>query len=377
MRWEGQAVRSDDVGALPGLERISGLLRTVTAQEFPGVRFHEVAARSALNEVPAASMVPFRWTINPYRGCTHACVYCFARGTHSWLELDTGTGFDREIVVKVNIVEVLRRELARPSWGRHHVALGTNTDPYQRAEGRYRLMPGVVTALAASGTPFSILTKGTLLRRDLPLLAAAAHDVEVGLAVSLGVYDEQIQPLVEPGTPSPRARLDLVRAIRDAGLPCGVLMAPVLPWLTDGEAQLETVIARLAEAGASGVTVIPLHLRPGAREWYFTWLSREQPELVPRYRQLYRRGAYVPAEYRDWLRARVGPLLERYGFGPAAMRDVGQGRETGGVPGDPESEYPTGSLPPRFRDRAGGSDEAGGSRPPPVTSPQVEQPTLL
>jgi DNA repair photolyase len=114
---------------------------TVTAQEFPGVRFHEVAARSALNEVPAASMVPFRWTINPYRGCTHACVYCFARGTHSWLELDTGTGFDREIVVKVNVVDVLRRELARASWRRHHVALGTNTDPYQRAEGRYRLMP--------------------------------------------------------------------------------------------------------------------------------------------------------------------------------------------------------------------------------------------
>lgn len=377
MRWEGQEVRSDDAGALPGLERISGLLRTVTAQEFPGVRFHEVAARSALNEVPAASRMPFRWTINPYRGCTHACVYCFARGTHEWLELDTGTGFDREIVVKVNLVEVVRRELARPSWGRHQVALGTNTDPYQRAEGRYRLMPGVVAALAASGTPFSILTKGTLLRRDLPLIAAAGRDVDVGLAVSLGVYDERIQPLVEPGTPSPRARLDLVRAIRDAGLPCGALMAPVLPWLTDSEADLEVVIARLAEAGASGVTVIPLHLRPGAREWFFSWLEREHPELVARYQQLYRRGAYVPAEYRELLRARVDPLLERYGFGPAAVRDVGARREAGGVPGDPESGYPEGSLPRRSGVSSGRPGEGPARPAPPVPVAQVEQPTLL
>jgi DNA repair photolyase len=368
VRWEGQAIGSDDAGALPGLERIAGLMRTVTAQEFPGVRFHEVAARSALNEVPAASMVPFRWTINPYRGCTHACVYCFARGTHAWLELDTGTGFDREIVVKVNVVDVLRRELARPSWGRQHVALGTNTDPYQRAEGRYRLMPGVLSALAASGTPFSVLTKGTLLRRDLPLIAGVAQDVPVGLAVSLGVHDERLQPLIEPGTPGPRARLDLVRAIRDAGLPCGVLVAPVLPWLTDGDAELDAALARLADAGATGVTVIPLHLRPGAREWFFTWLEREHPELVPRYRHLYRRGAYVPAEYRNWLRERVRPLLDRHGFGPSAARtgalddddlEVSGGRRAAGVPGDADSEYPEGSLPRRFSGRMDPSSDQG------------------
>src|SRR3954451_10637744 len=200
MRWEGQAIGSEDAAALPGLERLSGLLRTVTAQEFPGVRFHEDTAKSALNAVPAASRVPFRWTVNPYRGCTHACVYCFARGTHAWLELDTGTDFDREIVVKVNVVDVLRAELSRPSWRGEHVALGTNTDPYQRAEGRYKLMPGVIGALAASATPFSILTKGTLLRRDLPQIAAASRDVAVGLAVSLGVQEERLQPLLEPGT---------------------------------------------------------------------------------------------------------------------------------------------------------------------------------
>jgi DNA repair photolyase len=364
MRWEGQAVGSADESALPGLERRTGLVRTVTAQEFPGVRFHEVVARSALNEVPAASAVPFRWTINPYRGCTHACVYCFARGTHSWLELDTGTGFDREIVVKVNVVEVLRRELARRSWAREHVALGTNTDPYQRAEGRYRLMPGVLGALAASGTPFSVLTKGTLLRRDLPVIASAARDVPVGVAVSLGVQDERLQPLLEPGTPGPRARLDLVRAVRTAGLPCGVLLAPVLPWLTDGEDQLERAVARVAAAGASGVSVIPLHLRPGAREWFMAWLARERPELVPRYRRLYQRGAYVPAQYRDWLRTRVTPLLEHHGVGPAAA-SRGEG-SAGAVPDDPDSGFPPGSLPGRFAvGRAGAGTSA------------VEQPRLL
>jgi len=398
MRWEGQTLEAHDRDALPGLEKISGLVRTVTAHEFPGVRFHEVAARSALNEVPAASSVPFRWTINPYRGCTHACVYCFARGTHAWLELDAGTDFDREIVVKVNIVEVLRVELARPRWGRHHVALGTNTDPYQRAEGRYKLMPGVISALARSGTPFSILTKGTLLRRDLATIAATARDVPVGLAVSLGVRDERLQPLLEPGTPSARARLDLVSEIRTAGLPCGVLMAPVLPWLTDGEDQLEEAVARIATAGASGVTVIPLHLRPGAREWFMTWLARERPELVAHYRRLYRRSAYVPADYREWLQARVRPLLERYGVGPTPQRRVdvegrqadiapdaadptadrrlpSTGRSTTGVPGDPESDYPEGSLPRSFGDGLAPRDAA--SAPTARTSPDAEQPRLL
>jgi DNA repair photolyase len=361
VRWEGRTLEATDEAALPGLQKISGLLRTVSPAEFPGVRFHEVAARSALNEVPAASAVPFRWTINPYRGCAHACVYCFARGTHAWLEFDTGADFDREIVVKVNLVEVLRRELARPSWRRDHVALGTNTDPYQRAEGRYRLMPGVLRALAESGTPFSVLTKGTLLRRDLPLVAAASRDVPVGLAVSLGVHDEDLQGSLEPGTPTPRARLELVAAAREAGLDCGVLLAPVLPWLTDGEDQLDRALAGLAAAGATGVTVIPLHLRPGAREWFLGWLEREHPRLLPGYRRLYARGAYVPAEYRDWLRARVGPLLERHGFGASTTR-----RDDPGVPGDPQSRFPPGSLP---KVRPPAADDPAPSGP--------VQPTLL
>jgi DNA repair photolyase len=271
---------------------------------------------------------------------------CYARSTHEWLDLDAGRDFDTQIVVKTNLVQVLRRELTRPSWQREHVALGTNTDPYQRAEGRYRLMPGVIRALADAGTPFSILTKGTLARRDVPLLAAAARDVPVGFGVSLAVWDEDLHASLEPGVPSPRARLDLVRAVTDAGLPCGVFLAPVLPGLTDGLADLDAALAEVAAAGAGGVTVVPLHLRPGAREWFSAWLAREHPALVPRYRQLYRGGAYVPAEYRAWLAERVGPLLRRHGLDGHRGGQAREGQAPSGVPGDDEASFPAGSLPP-------------------------------
>ncbi|HEX2074895.1 MAG TPA: intein-containing Rv2578c family radical SAM protein [Geodermatophilus sp.] len=271
---------------------------------------------------------------------------CFARGTHQWLDLDTGRDFDTQVIVKTNLVEVLRRELGRASWRREHVALGTNTDPYQRAEGRYRLMPGVISALAASGTPFSILTKGTLARRDIPLLTAAARDVPIGMGVSMAIWDDDLHAALEPGVPTPRARLDLVRALTDAGLPCGVFLAPVLPGLTDRLADLDAALAAIAAAGATGVTVLPLHLRPGAREWFSAWLAREHPQLVPRYQQLYRRGAYVPAEYRSWLAGRVAPLLARHGLdrqpGGTARR---VGVAPGGVPGDEGADFPAGSLP--------------------------------
>ena len=159
------------------------------------------------------------------------------------------------------------------SWGRHHVALGTNTDPYQRAEGRYRLMPGIIDALTDSGTPFSILTKGTLLRRDLPLLAEASHRVEVGLAVSLALLDPALQRSLEPGTPSPRARLDLIRAIRAQGLSVHVMVAPVVPYLTDDEAHLDALLTAIADAGAGSVTAFAMHLRPGTKPWFMQWLA--------------------------------------------------------------------------------------------------------
>src|SRR3954464_2714842 len=193
MRWEGRTLGVEDTSALPGMRQLAGFVRTVRTPEFAGVTFHEVHAKSALNRVPGTSPMPFAWSINPYRGCTHGCVYCFARGTHSYLDFDTGHDFDTQIVVKINIVDVLRRELSRTRWQQEHVAMGTNTDPYQRAEGRYGLMPGIISALADSGTPFSILTKGTVLSRDLSLISAAAQQVPVGMAVSLALLDPALQ----------------------------------------------------------------------------------------------------------------------------------------------------------------------------------------
>ena len=368
MRWDPQRLDVDDESTLPGMPSIRGLLRSVQVPEFPGVTFHEVRAKSALNHVPGESAMPFPYTINPYRGCSHSCVYCYARRTHEWLELDSGRDFDSQIVVKTNLVDVLRKELARPSWKREHVALGTNTDPYQRAEGRYKLMPGVIRALTESGTPFSILTKGTLLRRDIPLLAEAAQRVPVGLGVSMAIWDDELHESLEPGVPTPRARLDLVRALTDAGLPCGVFLAPVLPGLTDGVAELDAALGAIAAAGATGVTAIPLHLRPGAREWFMAWLGRAHPELLPRYEQLYARRAYVPAEYRTWLARRVAPLLAAHGLDGqrgGAARKI-HPRTATGVPGDEEVGFPAGSLPTDGLPVSAGDSTALGSEPPPA-----------
>lgn len=339
-----------DDGALPGLERPAlsriGLMRTVRTPEFAGITFHEVAAKSALSQVPAASRMPFRWTVNPYRGCSHACAYCFARPTHQYLDLDAGKDFDSQVVVKVNVAEVLRVELAKKSWQREPVALGTNTDPYQRAEGRYRLMPGIITALADSGTPFSILTKGTLMRRDLPLIAQAAERVKVGLGVSLAFADEELQQQVEPGTPTPRARLDLVRAVRAAGLPCGVMVAPVLPWLTDSRDHLRRLLDAIADAGATGVTVIPLHLKPGTREWYLQWLERDHPHLVTGYGRVFGRGTYSLKAYQEWLWERVRPLLDERGFGSSGHRrgSGATGRAHDARRPHDDGDYPAGSI---------------------------------
>ncbi|QWF84261.1 intein-containing Rv2578c family radical SAM protein [Amycolatopsis sp. CA-230715] len=254
---------------------------------------------------------------------------CFARNTHTYLDFDAGRDFDTQVVVKVNAPEVLRAQLARPSWRREHVAMGTNTDPYQRAEGRYRLMPRIITALADSGTPFSVLTKGTVLARDLPLLERVSADVPVGLAVSIALLDPELQRRLEPGTPSPRARLDLVRKARAAGLPCSVLVAPVLPGLTDSIDALDALFAELSDAGATSVSVIPLHLRPGAREWFAAWLAREHPGLVPTYRRVYGKGSYASAGYRARLAERVAVLLRRNGLSSRGDYDP---RDEGAVP---------------------------------------------
>ena len=290
--------------------------------------------------------MPFNWTVNPYRGCTHACRYCFARPSHRYLELDQGLDFDQQIVVKTNVADVLRRELARPSWRGEQVALGTNTDPYQRAEGRYRLMPGIIEALAASGTPLSILTKGTLLRRDLGLLLSGRRGaVPVGIGVSLALGDEDTPRRLEPGVPSVRGRLDLIRAVREAGLPCGVMVAPVLPWLTDSAEQLDDLLANW-----------PRPARPASPRWSCTyapasrsgsWVACPGP---PRPGQaatndLYARGSNASPSFRNAFEAKVRPLLDKHGFGKAPAtaprpHDVVEAPGPGSTPAGAEPTHP-------------------------------------
>jgi DNA repair photolyase len=325
MRWQNL---SADGSAAPALFGVEAVTRTFDTPEFRGIIFHEVRARSIINRVPGASRMPFEWTINPYRGCGHACVYCFARKTHSYLDLDTGHDFDSQIVVKVNAPELLRRELAAPRWRGEHIAMGTNVDCYQRAEGRYRLMPGILSALRDAQNPFSILTKGSLILRDLPILEQAAQVTEVSTAVSVGFMDQALWRSVEPGTPSPAKRIEVCRTLTEHGISCGVLMAPVLPYLTDSEEQLRGTVRAIAASGATSVTPLVLHLRPGSREWYFQWLSENHPQLVGRYRSLYRNGAYAPTWYQRRITRQVHQLAAEYGMGPSRSHRGSGAEET-------------------------------------------------
>jgi DNA repair photolyase len=334
MRWSEQEINGEQADALPGLARLNNLVRTVRTPDFAGITFYEILAKSALNKVPGRSAMPFGWTINPMRGCQHACAYCFARPTHGYLDLDVGKDFDTQIIVKVNVAEVLARELAKPAWAHAPVALGTNTDPYQRAEGRYRLMPGIIAALASSGTPFSVLTKGTLLRRDLPLLAEASEVTGVDLAMSIAIFDDELQQSVEPGTPTAKARLATVTAVREAGMNCSVFLMPILPYLTDTTDHLDEALRRIKEAGATSVLYSSMYLKPGTKEWYMGWLERTHPELVAKYTDFYSRGAYAPVEYRKWLANRIQPLIRKHGLtrgeeDPVTGGPRSRGRRTG------------------------------------------------
>jgi len=457
MRWDSLTIRSDDAGTLP-LGLPEAVVRTFDTPGFAGMTFYEIRAKSIISRVPAASRVPFEWTINPYRGCSHACVYClspetpvlladgserpiadlrvgdaivgtqadgvnrlyrttrvlaawstvkpayrvtlddgtelvasadhrllsdrgwrhvaagpgesldpgdklvgvgqsgaagpdglrsvvavealgqrlrlcdittgtgdfiaagvvshncFARNTHTYLDLDAGHDFDSKVIVKVNAPDLLRRELAASRWSGAHIAMGTNVDCYQRAEGRYRLMRGIIAALRDYANPFSILTKGTLITRDLDLLTQAAEVTNVGVSFSIGFVDEAMWRSVEPGTPSPRRRLDAVRQFADAGFAPTVLIAPILPGLTDTDESIDATVAAVTEAGAASAVPILLHLRPGAREWYRAWLDRTHPHLADRYQQIYGRGSYAPKAYQKEIGDRVAEAARRHGL---------------------------------------------------------------
>ena len=325
---------------MPG-ERLFELRRTTfDTPEFRGMEFIEAEAKSIINHVPG-TFLPFNWTINPYRGCSHSCSYCFARVTHTYMDMNAGRDFETKIVVKVNAPELLSRQLASKRWKGEHIAMGTATDPYQRAEGRYRLMPGIIEALTVYRNPFSILTKGTLILRDLPLLVDAAAVTDASTAFSIGTLDEDAWHRSEPGTPHPRKRMEAVAALNDAGIPCGVMVAPILPGITDDEAKLRAVVRAAVDAGATHVSPILLHLRPTVREEFMSWLGVEYPHLVSRYEDLYRSGAYASQRERNAAGRRVGDLVRAAGgitprAGIAARfhfgRDGAEPRATRGKP---------------------------------------------
>ena len=342
IRWK----TADDDGGQSSLFAAEDVVeRHVGRGEFRGLEFLHVNAGRIINEVPAASRLPFRYTINAYRGCSHACRYCFARPTHEYLGLDTGRDFDTKIVVKVNAVERLRAELRSSRWAGDHIAMGTNTDPYQRCEGKYHLTRGIVQVLGEAANPFSILTKSTLVLRDLDVLGEAARRTPVRVNFSIGTLDEGVWRSTEPGTPHPARRVEAVRRLNDAGIPCGVLVAPVLPGLSDAPEQLEAVARACAEAGAVSISTIGLHLRPGVREHFMAWLGQEHPELVPEYERRYRR-AYLPAAEQKALAADVA----RY-VGHTGGRFVPPTGSRSDDPSPPKPERPERPAPPRTTDQ--------------------------
>jgi DNA repair photolyase len=348
VRWDNLTIESEERSALPGY-REPAVVRHFDAPEALDTRFYEVRSKSALNRVPERSRMPFRWTINPYRGCSHACVYCFARPTHTYLGMDAGRDFEREIVVKVNVPEVLRAELARPSWRGEHVAMGTNTDPYQWVEGRYKLMRGIWEALRDAGNPCSVLTKSPLVLRDLDLLRQIAEVAPVSANLSVPTIDEKAWRATEPHTPNPRARLEAVAELNRAGIPTGILVAPLMPGINDDPRQVQEILDLAAEAGATGVGGIALHLRGEVRGIFMEWLRSYRPDLVDRYEELYARSAYAPRVEQD----RLSALVRRARTRPAGAfrrdprRDYGPlGPARGAGPRQtPRKEAPTqGSL---------------------------------
>jgi DNA repair photolyase len=313
MRWDEQRVENDL--RLPGVGD-GTVVRTFDAPEAMGINFHEVRARSALNHVPGGRY-GFSWTINPFRGCSHACSYCFARRSHSFLDLGPGRDFEREIVVKVNVPELLRAELARPSWKRELVALGTNTDPYQWVESRYRMMPEILAALEEANTPVSVLTKSPLVMRDVEIFERMAKKLPVSVNLSVPTLDEEAWRATEPHTPSPAARLDAVEELRARGIDSGVLIAPLMPGINDDPDQVQPIVDRAREAGATFLGSAALHLRGEVKDVFYAWLKEKRPDLLPKYEALYGNRANMRPEQRKhatravngWRRARASRSL--------------------------------------------------------------------
>jgi len=274
------------------------------------VEYREEPCRSALNRVRG---MPFAWSLNPYMGCAHRCTFCYVRAFEARADRAWDDRYGASIRVKTNVVEVLRRELARTSWQREAVAVGAATDPYQPAEGRYRLTRGCIEAFAEASSPFSIITRGPLVVRDVDVLSEAARRARVSVTFSVPTLDEEIWRRTEPGTAPPRQRLRALSRLVEAGIDASVGMAPILPGLSDRPELLAEVVREARAAGATGVWANLLYLRAGTREHFLTALERDWPELLPDYEQLYRRGAYLPRDVTEPVRKRVRALARSRG----------------------------------------------------------------
>jgi DNA repair photolyase len=281
---------------------------TEATRRADNARYQEVTCRSALNRVEG---MPFSWTLNPYRGCTHGCHYCFARRYQTQVELGFGDDFSSVILVKINFPDVLARELDKPSWKRANVAFGTATDPYQPIEGHYKLTRRSLQALVRGKTPIGLITKGPMAVRDRDVLTDLTRAAGCDVCFSVPSVDEDAWERLEPGTAHPLQRLRAVRELRNAGVNAGVLMAPIVPGITDEPSKLQATVKAIADHGAAFVGANILHLEGGTREHFLRFLEAEYPNLMEPYRRLYR-GKYAPKPYMDRVRSLVRTLEDRY-----------------------------------------------------------------
>jgi DNA repair photolyase len=281
-------------------------------------RYQEVHCRSALNAVKG---MPFKWTLNPYRGCTHGCHYCYARRYHAQFELGADDEFASVILVKTNLLDVLRRELRKPSWTHEHVAIGTATDCYQPIEGSYKLTRGALELLCEVSNPASVVTKGPMIVRDKDVLIDLSARTDCSVCISVPCVDENVWRELEPGTAHPMQRLRAVRELVDAGVFAGVLMAPIVPGISSRPALLEQTVKAAVDHGARFIGSNVMHLEGGTRDHFMGWLEAEHPELVDGYRRLYA-TKYAPNAYRERVHSVIQDAKCRMQIG-AAYKELG------------------------------------------------------
>lgn len=331
-----------DLGATPTTRDVANLVKEGGVSALPDARrrgdaatYQEVRCRSALNRCKG---MPFmKWTLNPYRGCTHGCHYCFARKYQSHLELDADDQFASVIFIKTNFVEVLRRELDKPSWMKESIGFGTATDPYQPIEGTYKISRGVLAALRDAATPVGIVTKGPMIVRDIDVLKDLSAVASCRVHMSVPTVDEDAWQKLEPGVAHPVQRLKAVRQLVDAGIDCGVLMAPIVPGFSTQPAKMERTIKAIADSGARTVGAMVMHLEGGTRDHFMAMLNREYPEMVAKYAQLYA-SKYVPKDYDTRVQEVVSLMRERYGVNQRKSLPRRSSKSKGGLTaGEPGS----------------------------------------